>query len=80
MRPSVEKIASFALCSVLASCWVAACDDGGTSTSCEEMPVADADEDVPSRDPEVQAWWDRAIESHCATPPLGASGAAGAEN
>ena len=80
MRLPFEKLAGFALGCVFASCWLSACDDGGTSTSCEEMPVADEDEDVPSNDPEVREWWDEAIESHCATPPLGAAGAAGAQN
>ena len=80
MRPRFEKLAGVALCCGFAACWVSACDDGGTTTSCEEMPIADEDEDVPSRDPAVRAWWDEAIESHCATPPLGDSGAAGAQN
>lgn len=80
MRSPFEKLARFALGSVLASCLVCACDDGGTTTACEEMPVADEDEDVPSKDPDVREWWDEAIDAHCATPPLGASGAAGAEN
>ena len=80
MRPPFEKLAGLALCSVFAACFVSACDDEGTTTSCEEMPVADEDEEVPSRDPDVQEWWDRAIESHCATPPLGDPGAAGAQN
>jgi len=75
MGSPFEKLAGFALRCVFAACCVSACDDEGTTTSCEEMPVADEDEDVPSRDPDVQEWWDEAIESHCATPPLGAAGA-----
>jgi hypothetical protein len=80
MQP-VLKLVCFVLCACFAASWALACDDGGETTSCEEMPVADEGEDSPSHDPEVRAWWERAARERCATPPIGGfAGAAGAPN
>lgn len=79
--PRDLKLVSFALCACIAGSWVLACGDDGKRTSCEDMPLADDDAEVPSQDPDVQAWWRRAAEKRCATPPIGGfSGAAGAAN
>jgi len=80
MRP-VLRLVSFALCACFAASWAVACDDGGKRTSCEEMPLADEGSEVPSNDPDVRAWWERAAAERCATPPIGGfAGAAGAPN
>ena len=80
MRP-VLKLASLALCACFTGSWALACDDGGKTTSCEEMPLADENEDATSRDPDVRAWWERAVDERCATAPIGGfAGAAGASN
>ena len=80
MRP-VVKLACLALCACSAASWALACDDNGKTTSCEEMPVADEGQDIPSNDPDVRAWWKRAASERCATPPSGGfAGAAGASN
>jgi hypothetical protein len=80
MRP-VLKLVGLALGCCCAAGWTLACDDDGTTTACEEMPLADEDEDVASRDPEVRAWWEKAASERCATPPIGGfAGAAGAPN
>ncbi len=80
MRP-ILRLVSFALCACFVASWVVACDDDGKQTSCEEMPLADEDAEVPSNDPDVRAWWRRAADERCATPPIGGfAGAAGASN
>jgi hypothetical protein len=80
MQPLL-RLAGFAMCACFAASWALACDDGGSTTSCAEMPLADAGDDVPSSDPEVRAWWERAVDERCATPPIGGfAGAAGAPN
>lgn len=80
MRP-VLRLAGFGLCACFAASWALACDDDSKRTSCEEMPLADADAEVPSDDPDVIAWWERAVDERCATPPIGGfAGAAGAPN
>ena len=87
MRASVRKtvraqhLALLVLCACLVASWAVACDTDGTSTSCEEMPIANEDEDPPSTDPEVREWWQRAAAARCATAPIGGfAGAAGASN
>lgn len=81
MRAPVLKLASLVLCACSAGAWAVACDDDGTTTTCEEMPVADPGADAPSHDPDVERWWRAAVDEHCATAPIGGfAGAAGATN
>jgi len=78
---SAQHLIGLALCACLVAAWAVACDAGGTTTSCEEMPIATEGEDPPSKDPEVRAWWQRAAAARCATAPIGGfAGAAGASN
>ena len=81
MRARGLELVSLALCACVAAAWLVACDDDGTTTTCEEMPIADPSADAPSRDPDVERWWRAAVDEHCATPPIGGfAGAAGAPN
>jgi hypothetical protein len=50
-----------------------ACSDDGVTTSCDNMPVSEQGSD----DPEVRAWWTKAAQEGCATPP-GGNGEGGA--
>ena len=50
----------------------AACDDGGTTTSCEDMPIIERHGEGgavdPRTDEDYEAWRARAVREGCATP------------
>jgi hypothetical protein len=49
-----------------------ACDDGGTTTTCEEMPLIERHGEGgavdPTTDEDYEEWRARAVEENCATP------------
>lgn len=64
--------------SLLAAGALLGCDDEGTTTSCDEMPLLGAAGE--GNEDEFEQWYEKAQREGCATPPGDSPGAAGAGN